>query len=256
MARITYDSHGNDITCMKEFDGLKFPCNECSRKHCEEREHYNVTTMKLSDVKIKNAFAQSIPSEKKLAKCEKYWNTFGKQDKYIVVDHNNVLLDGYIVYLTLKKLGVDEVQVEIVDKKTPRYRNQTTTYVYGIHENSKEKKEYVWRVPETKKGLENELLLGDKVLVSTKYGIKPVIVTKIEWLDECPVDFPVKKVIGKVKPNISNINIDKAKEILLAHVCCTDLNCDKCPWKSMDCSEIRTSDYIKEAVDVILSENK
>ena len=57
MARITYDSHGNDITCMKEFDGLKFPCNECSRKHCEEREHYNVTTMKLSDVKIKNAFA-------------------------------------------------------------------------------------------------------------------------------------------------------------------------------------------------------
>ena len=138
------------------------------------------------------------------------------------MDHNNVLLDGYIVYLTLKKLGVDEIQVEIVDKKTPRYRNQTTTYVYGIHENSKEKKEYVWRVPETKKGLENELLLGDKVLVSTKYGIKPVIVTKIEWLDECPVDFPVKKVIGKVKPNISNINIDKAKEILLAHVCCTD----------------------------------
>lgn len=35
---ITYDSHGKDITCMKTFDALKYPCRECDRKDCDERE--------------------------------------------------------------------------------------------------------------------------------------------------------------------------------------------------------------------------
>ena len=34
---ITLDSEGNDITCMKEFDALKYPCEECDRIDCEER---------------------------------------------------------------------------------------------------------------------------------------------------------------------------------------------------------------------------
>ena len=38
---ITYDSHGRDITCMKEFNALKYPCIECDREDCEEREEYN-----------------------------------------------------------------------------------------------------------------------------------------------------------------------------------------------------------------------
>ena len=37
---ITYDSQGRDITCMKEFDALKYPCKECNRTDCEERENY------------------------------------------------------------------------------------------------------------------------------------------------------------------------------------------------------------------------
>ena len=37
---ITYDSHGRDITCMKEYDALKYPCQECDRADCEEREYY------------------------------------------------------------------------------------------------------------------------------------------------------------------------------------------------------------------------
>ena len=70
--------------------------------------------------------------------------------------------------------------------------------------------------------------------------------------------FKVWKVSSTYTEALKQMNtllreVYKAKEILLAHVCCTDLNCDKCPWKSMDCSGIRTSDYIKEAVDVLLS---
>ena len=35
---IQLDSNGNDITCMKEFDALKYPCDSCNRTDCEERE--------------------------------------------------------------------------------------------------------------------------------------------------------------------------------------------------------------------------
>ena len=38
--KITYDSQGNDITCMKEFDALKYPCKECDRTDCDNREEY------------------------------------------------------------------------------------------------------------------------------------------------------------------------------------------------------------------------
>ena len=38
---IQLDSHENDITCMKEFDALKYPCDSCDRTHCEEREKHN-----------------------------------------------------------------------------------------------------------------------------------------------------------------------------------------------------------------------
>ena len=37
---ITCDLQGRDITCMKEFDILKYPCNECDIEDCEERENY------------------------------------------------------------------------------------------------------------------------------------------------------------------------------------------------------------------------
>ena len=41
---IIYDSQGKDITCMKEFDALRYPCRECIREDCEERESYEDRT--------------------------------------------------------------------------------------------------------------------------------------------------------------------------------------------------------------------
>ena len=38
---IMYDSQGRDITCMKEYGALKYPCRECDREDCEEREKEN-----------------------------------------------------------------------------------------------------------------------------------------------------------------------------------------------------------------------
>ena len=57
--------------------------------------------MKLSDIKITDAFANSIPSEEKLNECRNNWKQWNRQDRYIVVNPDNVLIDGYIQYLVL-----------------------------------------------------------------------------------------------------------------------------------------------------------
>lgn len=48
--------------------------------------------MKLSDIKISEAFASSIPSDKTLNECRNNWNQWNRQDRYIVVNPNNVLI--------------------------------------------------------------------------------------------------------------------------------------------------------------------
>ena len=167
--------------------------------------------MKLDDIKISEAFANSIPNEEKMNVCRNNWNQWNRQDRYIVVNPDNVLIDGYIQYLVLKENGVDKVFVKKLGKKKihkyvkknieykePAYKNSTTTYIYGIHLNGRTDKEYIWRVPNSWKGWENDLLPGDVILVRTQNGVKPIAITSIVWRDKCPVDMRVKKVCGKV----------------------------------------------------------
>ena len=166
--------------------------------------------MKLSDIKISEAFANSIPSDKKLNECRNNWSQWNRQDRYIVVNPNNVLIDGYIMYLTLKENGIEEAEIKISDRckkflnrknvegcNIPNYRNEATTYVYGTHPNSNCTKEFVWRVPKSWTWFAENVRVGDSILCKTKFGIAPVIVTKVEVLDKCPVDFRVKKVAIK-----------------------------------------------------------
>lgn len=158
--------------------------------------------MKLSDIKINKAFANSIPKENKMAECRDNWRKYHKQDRYVVINRDNFLIDGYIQYLILKENNIKNAFVQVSDilrKCRDSYKTKMTTYIYGIHPNQKQKKQYIWRVPRLWKGWERDLLPGDKILVHTKYGIRPIIITKIQWLDKCPVDFSVKKVFKKIK---------------------------------------------------------
>lgn len=136
------------------------------------------------------------------------WNQFHRQDRYVVIDSENNLIDGYIQYLVLKENGVTEAEIKrkkrwcrknVKNWTPPQYRNEETTYIYGMHYNRKKhefSKEYVWRVPKSwsEIGWENNLLPGDDILVSTKRGLKPVTITKIIRTDQCPVDIPVRRV--------------------------------------------------------------
>lgn len=74
-----------------------------------------------------------------------------------------------------------------------QYHNQDR-YIVVDHTNSNCSKEYVWRVPKSWNWFTENVKVGDQILCSTKFGCAPVIVTRIEILDKCPVDFVVKKV--------------------------------------------------------------
>ena len=162
--------------------------------------------MKLSDITITPAFAETTPNGKKMEECRYNWRMYGKQDRYIVVNHNNVLVDGYIQYLILKEHREEECEVldykkkkhnkryEKTPKLSPSYKNTLTTYIFGVHPNSNCTKEFCWRVPASWGNWVDNIEIGDTILCQTKYGFSPVVVNRVEVLDKPPVEFRVKKV--------------------------------------------------------------
>lgn len=169
--------------------------------------------MKLSDIRIKGSFKNSIPNDYKLAQCREYWDQHGFYLHDIVVNNKDYLVNGYIQYLLLKENGIQDVVVKDYDKKVYKrrklkvrknsnkksksYRDMETLYVFGIHLGRT--KERVWRVPNKfQKEWECILCVGDTVLAKTRYGNAPIIVTRIERVSECPVDTPVKKIVKKI----------------------------------------------------------
>lgn len=165
---------------------------------------------KLSDIKISDSFANTTPREEKMNECRENWKNFHRQDRYIVVNTDGVLIDGYIQYLVLKENNVEDAQIKVSNKRKkcwyrknthnwgfPYYRKEPTTYVYGVHLNSFDNKEYIWRVPKSWTWFAENVQICDKILCNTKHGVAPVVVTKVQITDECPVDFRVKKVASK-----------------------------------------------------------
>ena len=73
-------------------------------------------TMKLSDIKISDAFARTHVSERKLQKCRDYFNVFEKADRDIVLSSKDILIDGYIMYLVYIP-----------------YNKAVITYLYGLN---------------------------------------------------------------------------------------------------------------------------
>jgi hypothetical protein len=165
----------------------------------------NVITMDLEDIKIKDSFTNTIPSERKMEKCRDNWRSYGTQDRYIVINKDNELIDGYIMYLVLKEFGVKDAQVMFYSRKDwklhsvkgktiPAYRTESTTYIYGVHPNSPCENIYVWRIPKNWDWMMQHIEVGDKVYCQTKFGISPVVVTKIEISNKPPREGVIKRV--------------------------------------------------------------
>lgn len=174
--------------------------------------------MNLSEIKIPESFESSVPNTLKYAKCESYYNKSGNQDRYIVVDENNVLVDGYIMYLVLKSHDVEYCDAKrltlrkhkytnrqrekyeriIPPEKVLTYKEKSTVYIYGKHPNGIIDKEYVWRLPKSKENMYGVLLPGDLIYCSTKNGISPVIITRIEKRDSWDTELSIKVVCSRI----------------------------------------------------------
>ena len=174
--------------------------------------------MKLSEIKILESFESNVPSLYKYEKCCRYYKETGNQDRYIVVDENNVLVDGYIMYLVLKNHGVECCDAKrltlrnhiytnkqrarygriIPPEKVLTYKEKPTVYVYGKHPNGIINKEYVWRLPKSKENMYDVLLPGDLIYCSTKNGIAHVIITRIEKRDSWDTELSIKVVCSRI----------------------------------------------------------
>ena len=159
---------------------------------------------KLNEIIIAESFANTEPNPNKVEACREYYRKNGVQEKPIVVNRTGVLIDGYIQYLVLKENNEETgivIQRKYIPKNKkereyfePAYRTERTTYIYGIHPNSVSKKERVWRVAKSWGNWADNIKVGDLILCDTKNGNRQVKVTKIETLDEYPVNKVVKKV--------------------------------------------------------------
>ena len=164
-------------------------------------------TMKMSDIIIPESFAQTHPRKEKIDACKEHWIKTGRQSKYVVVNKENMLTDGYVMYLVLKELGVDEVKIIRSRKgwkidnhvKEPDYRTENTTYVWGVHPNSPDRKIYVWRVPncESWDEFKKNITVGDMIFCYAKGKVSPVIIKAIQTTNTCPTPLDVKKVCSK-----------------------------------------------------------
>lgn len=149
--------------------------------------------MKLTDIKISNSFARTIPNEEKLHKCYQHWIETHKQDRDIVINHKGYLVDGYVQYIILMELGEEYALVN----KLPKYTTAPTTYIWGKHPNSIDNKTYVWRVPSSWNDWINEVQIGDSIYCHTKNGVASVIVQEVEVLNNRPINRAIKKVATK-----------------------------------------------------------
>lgn len=163
---------------------------------------------KLSEIKIRDAFKETQPAEHKMEECRNYWNKNHKQDRYLVVNKDGYLIDGYVQYLILKENNIYEADVQMSNKLRKKwkcmknkdtYRNQLTTYIYGKHPGDEKKKIYIWRVPngDSWKEFKQNVKPDDMIFCYSKKRTAPVIVTDVVTTKECPVIYPVNKVASK-----------------------------------------------------------
>jgi len=141
--------------------------------------------MNISDIKVTRMFRNTTPNLNKMERCRQYYREHGVLDRDIIIGASGYLVDGYIGLLVLMENLVEQAEVVM---HNPRAK----TYVFGRHDASR--KEYCWKITGNTKNLEN-LKIGNKAIVNTKYGRDTVIITRIETLGVSPVGMTVKGVV-------------------------------------------------------------
>lgn len=142
----------------------------------------------FNDIIINQVFRSTIPKKNKMEKCRENYSK-GVLDREIIINSNNVLIDGYILYLIMKENGIKgKVDVKRVNSK---FVGIPTTYVYEIHPG--QDKEYVWYINMSYSKVKD--MIGKLADVETKRGIQTITITKVERLSIPPVEGTIRRVI-------------------------------------------------------------
>lgn len=160
------------------------------------------TLIGFDNIKVPAKFKAFTPKEHKLNKYRKIYS--GSLSELlalnpIVVDQSDhTLIDGYCSYLVLKESGYKgDIPVSLwSDTRKARI-------VFGKH--YPDGKTYAWKISEGKYRYLGGIEPGNKLKVSTKFGIKTMTVTKVivvQYIDGRLQD--LKKVIGKIKEGADN----------------------------------------------------
>ena len=142
----------------------------------------------LKDFQIKDSiitedFKNTTPGSRKMERAEYRYQQTGGLPVNIVVNDDNVLIDGYITYLLAVQHGIEQTDV---------YRG-CAEFVEAVHY-AGSTRAYMWRVPLWLNGL---LEVGDYIIVPTTRGVKRVKVSRVirqQYLDQTR---RIKNVIKK-----------------------------------------------------------
>ena len=52
----------------------------------------------------------------KVVKCKDHWKMYHMQNRYLILNKNGYLIDGYIMYLVLKEQGVEEAEIKQLNR--------------------------------------------------------------------------------------------------------------------------------------------
>lgn len=94
----------------------------------------------LSSLEVSKAFKKHPPKNWKKKQCEEFFGRYGMQDRYIVLNHNNVIIDGYVMYCVLKQKKIEFAEVVYSDTPKPELnRKSKEDFGRGRHTNMMDK---------------------------------------------------------------------------------------------------------------------
>jgi hypothetical protein len=145
--------------------------------------------MKLKDIVIADDFKTTQPAKWKMAQCRKHYETTHQLDRDIILNEDNVLIDGYVAYLVAQENGIEDVDVVygLID-----HNANNIAYIYAQHRTNGKK--YIWRVTNRTVNIKG-LKAGAVAIVDTKYGPRKVIVSKVKWRRKRPKPYSFRRVL-------------------------------------------------------------
>jgi hypothetical protein len=165
---------------IKQQDKLLISCCMKGLLYMQVLKDFN-----LKDIIISEEFKRTPPRPEKLERMERRYRATGTLPNNIIINNDNVLIDGYVTYLYALSIGMQQMDI---------YRGYIEC-IDGVHQRNANKP-FRWRVPLKLYGTIKE---GDYALVRTARGVQRVKITNVVHLQRIEEDTRYKYVLSRSK---------------------------------------------------------